>query len=65
VTRRLAISIVIGILVITAAVVVIYQYEQNIKSKNKVTYANANQIQELKKKINELRHRRNQLATNQ
>jgi hypothetical protein len=64
-TRKLVLSIIIGVLVITG-IVVILQYEQKVRSKNEVTYANPNQIQELKMKINQLRHSSKwEIGTNQ
>jgi len=51
--KKLVLSVIIGILVITAAILV---YEQEAKRpKNQVSYANPSQIEELKKKILELR----------
>lgn len=51
--KKLMLSVIIGILVITGAVII---YEQQAKkSKNAVSYASPNQIEELKKKIKELR----------
>ena len=51
--KKLVLSLIIGILVITAAILV---YEQEAKRpKNQVSYANPSQIEELKKKILDLR----------
>jgi len=51
--KKFVLSVIIGILVVTAAIMV---YEQEAKRpKSQVSYANPSQIEELKKKILELR----------
>lgn len=56
--KRLVLSAIIGILVITAAVLIYDQ--QTRRSKNAVIYANQNQIEELKKRIKALRENNTQ-----